>query len=341
MATDKRERLVNLVVALLETRTPLTLAELRRRTREYTQSDTESARRQFERDKDDLRALGVPVETIEGAFGGDVGYRIDRTAYELPDVSLDPDQVAALALAVQLTGDDRHRLALAKLAARAPDPTADAPDDASVRVEVGLDPVDHELADALVRRTTLAFRYRTAAGDEADRRVDPFAVVQRRGAWYLVGHDHDRDARRAFRLDRIVDGVTPTGDPGAFAPPEDLDVAAAVAGPASERVPVRLAVRGAARFDVELRGASRVSPDDGQGGAAIGDRGEDVEAVYELEGFDPVRDRAWLLGLGAQVRVQAPDDLRAQLLADHRRVAQAHGAPGDDPAADTDGEAGR
>lgn len=316
MATDKRERLVNLVVALLETRRPVTLAELRRRTREYTQADVESARRQFERDKDDLRALGVPIETVEGAFGSDPGYRIDRAAYELPDVSLDPDQVAALALAVQLTGDDRHRLALAKLAARAPDPTPASPGDTSVRVEIGLDPVDRDLADALVRRSSLTFRYRTAAGDEADRRVDPYAVVQRRGAWYLIGHDHDRQARRAFRLDRIVDGVTVVGEPGAFDPPEQLDVAAAVEGPASERVPVRLAVRGAARFDVELRGARR---------ATTGDHVDDEdEVVYELDGFDPVRDRAWLLGLGADVRVLAPDDLREQLVAAHRGVAAAH-----------------
>jgi proteasome accessory factor B len=310
VATAKVERLVNLVVALLETRRPLTFGELKQRTREYGQSDPESGRRQFERDKDDLRRLGVPVETTELDLGGELGYRIDRRRYELPDVQLTSDEVAALALAVQLTDRGDRRLAFAKLAARAPDPTAlpartDAP-----RVEVAVDPIGDELADALVRHVPLRFQYRTAAGDLAERVVDPYAVVQRRGAWYLVAHDHTRDDRRAFRLDRVDGRMRTAGEPGSFTPPDELDVAAAVAGPEAERVTVELAVDPAARWAVERRGGTPTGAE------------HDGRPVLTVPELDPVRERSWLLGFADEVEVLAPAELRAEVAAAHARIAE-------------------
>lgn len=311
--TAKVERLVNLTVALLETRRPLTYRELRTRTREYQQTDPESARRQFERDKDDLRGLGVPVETVDVAFEEEPGYRIDRRAYELPDVELAADEVAALALAVRLAGEDTSRLALAKLAARAPDPTAlDA--SGAPEVDLAVDPIGDVLADALQRHTPLRFTYRTAAGDAAPRTVDPHAVVQRRGAWYLVAHDHDRDAQRVFRLDRVEGRMRAAGEPGSFTPPADLDLGAAVAGPESERLEVDLAVAPSARWAVESRG-----------GVEVGDERADGWVVLRVAGVDRVRDRSWLLGLGDEVEVLAPAELRTEIAAALRTVAARHG----------------
>jgi proteasome accessory factor B len=310
------ERLVNLTVALLETRRPLTYRELRQRTREYQQSDPESARRQFERDKDALRSLGVPIETADVAHEDERGYRIDRRRYELPDIALTGEEVAALALAVKLAGEDRSRLALAKLAARAPDPAeldaAGAPE-----VAVAVDPIGDALADALVRHLVLRFVYRTASGESATRTVDPYAVVQRRGAWYLVARDHDRDAQRAFRLDRIEGRMRTVGTPGAFTPPEDLDLAAAVAGPEAERVEVDLAVDPVARWAVEARG-----------GQPTGEVTGDGWAVLRVPGVDRVRDRSWLLGLGDEVEVLAPADLRAEVADTLRTIAAAHAEVG-------------
>jgi proteasome accessory factor B len=311
--TAKVERLVNLTVALLETRRPLTYRELRSRTREYQQSDPESARRQFERDKDDLRGLGVPVETVEVAFEDEPGYRIDRRAYELPDVELAPDEVAALALAVRLAGEDTSRLALAKLAARAPDPAAlDAA--GAPEVDLAVDPIGDVLADALQRHVPLRFTYRTAAGEAAERHVDPYAVVSRRGAWYLVAHDHDRDARRAFRLDRVEGRIRADGAPGSFTPPDDLDLADAVAGPESERLEVDLAVAPSARWAVEARGGVPLAPP-----------GEDGWSVLRVPGVDRLRDRSWLLGLGDEVEVLAPAELREDVVRTLRAVAATHG----------------
>ncbi|MTV26931.1 WYL domain-containing protein [Nitriliruptoraceae bacterium ZYF776] len=307
----KVERLVNLTIAMLEARRPMTFAEIRRRTRYYDQGDGESARRMFERDKDDLRRLGVPIEVREVAYEDEVGYIVDRRAYELPPVDLDAEEVAALALAVQLTGEEGARLAFAKLAALAPDP-AELDAAAPPRVQVATDPIGDDLAEAIVARTVVRFGYRTATGDAATRTLDPYAVVQRRGAWYLVGRDHDRDALRAFRLDRVEGRLRRVGEPEAFEPPADLDPRAAVSGPESTGIAVELAVAPEARWAVELRGGRPT-------GATHGDR-----EVVRVDALDPVRDRSWLLGLGADVEVLAPEDLRADVARRLAAIASGH-----------------
>lgn len=313
--TPKVERLVNLTVALLEARRPLTLAELKRRTGYYTQDDTDSARRMFERDKAELRSLGIPVETVAVGFGDELGYRVPRRAYELPDLDLSAAEVAAMALALQLTGADHSRLALAKLAARAPDPDPDglAPVPRT-RVELEADAVD-AVADAVANRIPLRFTYRTADGREGQRRVHPHAVAQRRGAWYLIAHDLDREALRVFRLDRLIGSPRSDGAPGSFTHPDELDVAGLVAGPEGERIDVELAVDETARWEVELRGAVDT-------GRRLGDR-----AVLQLPGLDTGRELPWLLGLGAEVVVLAPEQLRDEVRAALQRVAARHREP--------------
>jgi hypothetical protein len=117
--TDRLERLINLVIALRETRRPMTAADIRTRVAGYGQSDQEAFRRMFERDKADLRDLGVPVETASlEPYDDRPGYRIDPRQYNLPDVRLAADELAALALAVEATGltDDGGTRAVAALA---------------------------------------------------------------------------------------------------------------------------------------------------------------------------------------------------------------------------------
>ena len=310
---DKVERLVNLTVALLEAPIPLSLAQLRRRTGYYCDGRPESTRRAFERDKDELRGLGIPIEAVTLPHSEEVGYRIPRRSYELPDVDLSAEEVAALALAVRLTGVEGTPLALAKLAARAPDP-AQLDVGVDTRVEVAPTPGDG-VATAVIERRALTFTYRRADGGTAPRTVDPYGVVQRRAAWYLVGRDHDRDALRAYRLDRMTVEPRPVGEAGAFEPPADLDLAAAVTGPREPGVEVTLAVDASARWAVELRG-----------GRDTGRRHTDGRAVLTLDELHPVRDRAWILGLGGAVEVLSPARLRDEVAAGFRAVLDAHGA---------------
>ena len=98
---DKLERLLNLISALLETSRPLTAEELRERVPGYPEAKA-SFRRAFERDKEDLREMGVPLvyEPIPGVDPPTDGYRIDRSRYYLRDPGFEPDELAALHLAV-------------------------------------------------------------------------------------------------------------------------------------------------------------------------------------------------------------------------------------------------
>ncbi|MEY3020031.1 MAG: hypothetical protein RLZZ272_1015 [Actinomycetota bacterium] len=309
---SKAERLVNLTIALLEARRPVTFEELRGRTDAYAQSDRESARRMFERDKDDLRRLGVPVEVRERALDGELGYLIDRRAYEAPDVDLTPEEVAAIALAIEVAGADDAHLALAKVAARAPDPDG-LEVAAATRIDLPATP-EGGIAEAVLSRTPIAFAYRTADGRSGARRLDPYALVRRRRAWYVVGRDHDRDDLRAFRLDRVVGEVDAIGAPGAYEPPDDARLLGTVSGPEFAPVAAELVVTPSARWAVEARGA-------------VSTGAEASEAlVVRLEGLDPVRDRAWLLGLAPAGVLVGPDDLLVELRAALLRTLELHRA---------------
>ena len=303
------ERLVNLTVALLETRRPLTFEELRRRTGYYPQPDAASARRMFERDKEALRAMGVPIETRQDFGMDDPGYLIDRRAYELRDVDLDAEEVAALALAVEMLGPQDGALALAKVAARAPDPVPlDAP---ATRVGIPVSDVDR-LAPAIVERRRVRFGYRTADGRTGQRTVEAYGVVRRRRAWYLVGRDVDRDALRGFRFDRMLDDVELLDPEGAFEMPSGVDLTAVVSGPEIPLIEVLI--------DAAPEGVWTIAA---RGGTEIGGTEDGVHRM-RVPDVDPVRDRAWLLGMAPDAAVCEPSELRDDLARALERVAAAH-----------------
>jgi proteasome accessory factor B len=312
MAMPVVERLVNLTIALLETRRPLTFDELRRRTGYYPQPDPASARRMFERDKETLRAFGIPVETRQDFGMEDPGYLIDRRTYELRDIDLDADEVAALALAVNMLGPDVGALPLAKVAARAPDPVPiEAP---PTRIDLPVTDVD-TFAPAIVERRVVRFTYRTADGRTGVRTVEPYGIVRRRRAWYLVGRDRDREGPRGFRTDRMLGAVEVLEPASAFEVPADLDLGAVVSGPDVPPVDVVLESGPAGHWVLAARGGV--------------DEGPGLEGTRRIRvtGMDPVRERAWLLGVSPDAGVREPEDVRAGLRSALLHVVAQH-APG-------------
>ena len=154
---DRLERLVNLTATLLDTRRPLSLDELSERVEPRYPEDKASRRRQFERDKETLRELGVPirVETVDG-FGAEQAYRIHPDDYYLPELSLTEPELAALHVAVtavRLEGD-AGREGLAKLGGLA----GEGADTALAELDVS--PGLAVLFDAVSRRATVTFSYR-------------------------------------------------------------------------------------------------------------------------------------------------------------------------------------
>src|ERR1700734_4383633 len=101
MSRRKTERLLGLVVCLLSTRRYLTADQIRQAVPGYPEQD-DLFKRMFERDKEDIRDLGIPLETgLNHPFDDDPGYRIRQQAYELPELRLEADEAAVLGLAAR------------------------------------------------------------------------------------------------------------------------------------------------------------------------------------------------------------------------------------------------
>jgi len=242
---DASERLLNLVIALVNTRGRMTKEQVRTGVAGYQGAQSDDAfERMFERDKDALRDLGIPVLTVTDAgHGDDVGYRIDVDTYALPPLDLTAAELGVLTMAAQLWQDqalsaDTSR-ALTKLSV-----VGTGPRDGglvaglSPRVRPGgraLAP----LVDAVQDRRAVRFTYRAAnTGEVRERTVEPWKLLARRGGWVLIGFDRDRGASRSFRLSRIEGTVRAVGPAQAFPPPDpaDLDAAMAAWRPGAERV---------------------------------------------------------------------------------------------------------
>jgi proteasome accessory factor B len=211
---DRLERLVNLVAALIDTDRPLTRADIHERIDGYS-DDPNAFRRNFERDKELLRQLGLPLATepIGSTGSEEVGYRIPRERYELPDPGLDDNELAALRLAASAVhlegGEDAVTRALRKLGG-----AVGAGGHAGVPGRLAEIPGGESAATAYAavgERRRLRFGYR---GQE--RLVDPWSLSFRRGHWYLAGFDHSRHEERLFRLDRVEGAMGAEGPPGAF-----------------------------------------------------------------------------------------------------------------------------
>ena len=191
---DAAERMLDLVIALSHTRHRMTKAEIRAKVNGYDDAaSVEAFERMFERDKEALRQLGVPIVTLTDAVHEDeVGYRIDVTAYELPPIDLSPAQMGVLSLAAEIWQDSSFagaaRRGLTKLRAVTP-VAASAPPGVTLRVR-GPDPAMGEILEAISDRVPVSFTYRAAySGTTTVRTVEPWRVYARDRGWYLVGLD--------------------------------------------------------------------------------------------------------------------------------------------------------
>lgn len=316
---------MNLVICLLATRHYLSAEHIRRAVPGYEADDgTERAKdafkRMFERDKAELRDIGVPLETGRtSAFDDEDGYRITRDAYELPAISLTADEAAAVGLAARLW----HSAALAGAAEgalhklRAAGVSLD--EHAAVPLEPRLDsgePAFGVCFDAATERRELRFDYRRPDGsDPAPRRIHPWGIVARRGRWYVAGYDLVREAPRAFRLSRFSGRPKAVGPAGAFERPEHVDLVAMVAsGTAVSEVTARIRIRPGTS-----EGLRRAA-----GTASTGD--PDLIEI-PLVDLASLADR--VASFGADAVVEEPTALREAVIRRLRRLAAMNEAPGD------------
>ena len=207
---DRRERLLNLLAALIETRTGLTREDLTGNPTLGYPAGTVAARRAFERDKATLRAMGVPLRDV--ADGLETRYTVAPEEYYLPDLKLTDDELAALHVAVTAIGlgnsaGEGALMKLGGLEGEGSTPIAELP----------FADVLAPLFEASRRQCVVEFTYRDRA-----RELEPWGLTSKFGHWYIVGLDHGANDMRVFRVDRIVGEDITVGPPGAFVVPPDF-----------------------------------------------------------------------------------------------------------------------
>ncbi len=232
MSRRKTERLLSVVVCLLSSHRYLTAEQIRAAVPGYPES-FEAFKRMFERDKDELRELGIPLETgTNSALDDEAGYRISRQDYVLPEIRLGPDEAAVIGLAARVW----RRAELAGAAAGALLKLRAAGIETQDSLQPGIEPrlatteaAFTPLWEAVRDKRPVSFAYQAAGRSSAQRRqLEPWGVVNRHGRWYVVGHDTDRDGERVFRLSRIAGPVAFTGAAGSVTVPPGTDVRGAV-----------------------------------------------------------------------------------------------------------------
>ena len=310
MSKQKTERLLSLVVCLLSSRRYLTAGQIRAAVPGYPEA-FDAFKRMFERDKEELRELGIPLETGTNAGADEeVGYRISPQDYELPEIVLEPDEAAVLGLAARVWRQAELAGAAAggllKLRAAGIDAEEASQPGIEPRLQTG-GPAFGPLWEAVRDGRPVSFSYQAAGRSTPERRnLEPWGVVNRYGRWYVVGFDRDRDGERVFRLSRITGAVSFTGPAGTVTVPAGTDVQRSVqawdADPPGVRTAVLRLRRGSA-FGLR-RHATSDRPDPGQDGWDL------VEA--------PFSDVSWyadyIASFGSDAVAIEPVDLREAVI---------------------------
>ena len=222
----KSERLVNLTIALLATKRYLTKSEIFRTIEGY-EGASAAMERMFERDKDDLRSLGIAIElgTFDPIFEDEAGYRITPSSYQLNLGELDGTDLALLSLAATAWSgaalERESTSALIKLASMGIDNDSETLSLLTPQVS-GTDANFALVTDAIVRRSEIEFEYLGADLSRQVRKISPYSMRGQSGSWYLVGFDSEKDSLRTFRLDRIVSEVSVSKKVNSFEIPDSI-----------------------------------------------------------------------------------------------------------------------
>jgi proteasome accessory factor B len=315
------ERLVNLVVALLATDQGLTKDTILTSVSGYREQSEAGAgkdalEKMFERDKENLRGLGVPIETI-GDFADpddlrEARYRIPTSEYELPvDIDFTPAELAVLNLAGGVWSESsmssQARSGLRKI--RALGNEVDAPIIGySPRINLR-EPAFAPLQRAIEQAREVEFDYLKAGDDTPGRRrVRPLALLEYEGRWHVYGIDRDQDAERTFLLSRIASSVQVTKrgfDPSLRDGAGDKALSGLHAVAARQQALLEVAPG----TEAALRLSRRAS---------------DAEQGIRVPYVDVHVFADELASYGPEVRVVQPDELREQVIRRLERTLAAH-----------------
>ncbi len=332
--TDKLIRQLSLVAFLMAERRPLTARDVKSNVEGYQEMSDEAFARRFYSDRTELIGLGVPLDSQRDEFTGEELYTLRSERYFLPPLELSDEELAALQTCFYLLEGkfayaEPLRLALQNLALGRPG-FDEAPTETAVRVEVRDPDYSVEMSSrlgklegAISKQRTIRFRYWSIARDEErERQVNPYALFQENGGWYVVGRDLEAQDERTFRVSRIRGEIR-------FATRRERDF----------RLP--------AGFDIEnYRGRPPWQIGETAGEARIevgGDTAWWVERAYGRSGrvedgvfVTPYSSlpllASWVLRQEGRAIPAAPAALRREVAASLRRVQERHEGPPAAPA---------
>ena len=223
----KIERLINLTIALLATKRYLTKSEIFDSVDGY-EGTPETKERMFERDKDDLRSLGIEIEvgSFDPLFNDEAGYKIKQEKYQFELGDISSTEVSLLSLAAEAWQEasfgDVAQKALLKLRS-----IGIASDEISIPGSVQkLNDGGQDLSlitKAIAQSQLLIFSYLDSSMKTVTRKIVPIALSTRSGFWYLSGVDQDVQEMRTFRIDRIQGQISATAGPTDFEAPLGFD----------------------------------------------------------------------------------------------------------------------
>lgn len=312
MSRAKSERILNLTLYLLSARRYLSRDQIRAAVEGYAGLRDEAFERAFERDKDELRQLGVPIETGSNSplFDDEIGYRIRRDEFELPPIEFTSAEARVLGIAAhvwqQTAMAESTVAAMGKL--RAAGVQVDSDRIAALAPAVtAREAAFPAIWQATARHHRVRFDYREPG---RGRVVDPWRILHRHGSWYFLARDVDKDEPRMFKLSRIVGAVTELHDTYEVPADIDLDELTRSLEPAAPDTEALLAIR----------------PDRAP---ALRRRGTPAPAIPGPAGFVvhrvPYSEQEGFVGLvaaaGADVVVLEPDKLRQAVIAHLQSIA--------------------
>ena len=332
--TDKLIRQLSLVAFLMAERRAITARDVKSNVEGYSEMSDEAFARRFYSDRAELLSLGVPLQSQRDEFTGEELYTLRSEQYFLPKLELEDEELAALQTAFYLLEGkfayaEPLRLALQNLALGRPG-FSEAPTETASRVEV-LDP-DYspetpgrlaKLENAISKQRTVRFDYWSISRDkESERTLNPYALLNDNGLWYVVGHDLDRKDIRTFRVSRIRGDIKfATRRERDFRAPTDFDVELYRGRP-----PWQIGdVVGTARIEVLGDTAWWVR-------RAYGSTGKLEDGVFVTEYSSIPQLASWVLRQNGRAVPLEPAELKRDVAAALRRVRERHEGEAPQPA---------
>ncbi|HET8862549.1 MAG TPA: WYL domain-containing protein [Solirubrobacterales bacterium] len=326
--TEKLIRQLSLISFLMAQGRPVSALEIKREVEGYSDMNDDAFARRFYADRAELESLGIQLgveKPGEGFFEAEL-YSLPPENFYLDAIKFSDDELASLSTALSLLTDggfayaEPLRLALQQVAWGHPNPISEgerAPVEMAMTASAGGRDLSQRLSKietAISRRKTIEFTYYTMERDETEKRkVDPYHLVFRSGQFYLIGHSHERDAVRVFRLSRIQGKVGYASKAEHdFSPPENFD-----RRDYGQRADWQLGeIRGTARIFVRDRISWLIERDFGAYGelrpARKADDAPGKGSVFETDYASPRELIAWVLRWRQNAEVLEPEELRGE-----------------------------